>query len=67
MSLVPPIWNTNPASRGRGAFSWQDSDIFPRNAKRLADTEIGEALQRQWAHEDSNLGPHPYQGCALAN
>ena len=19
----------------------------------------------QWAYEDSNLGPHPYQGCAL--
>ncbi len=21
----------------------------------------------KWAHEDSNFGPHPYQGCALAN
>jgi hypothetical protein len=24
-------------------------------------------LVSEWAHEDSNLGPHPYQGCALAN
>lgn len=22
---------------------------------------------REWAHHDSNMGPHPYQGCALAN
>ena len=21
----------------------------------------------KWAYEDSNLGPHPYQGCALAS
>ena len=30
-------------------------------AERLEDTSL------KWAHGDSNTGPHPYQGCALAN
>jgi hypothetical protein len=37
----------------------------------IADFKRAQALlaaqwQANWAHEDSNLGPHPYQGCALA-
>ncbi len=28
---------------------------------------VGEPGGSEWAHEDSNFGPHPYQGCALAD
>ncbi len=33
-------------------------------AESLTDFSAGVIFE--WAHEDSNLGPHPYQGCALA-
>jgi hypothetical protein len=35
-----------------------------RKATRLRATPC-ETIQ--WAREESNLRPHPYQGCALAN
>lgn len=41
---------------------------IPQTAVRDADDgQAGGSREKQWAHEDSNLGPHPYQGCALAN
>jgi hypothetical protein len=27
----------------------------------------GTEKEREWARQDSNLGPQPYQGCALTN
>ena len=34
-------------------------------AKQNAAIAYGVEVFQWWAIEDSNLGPHPYQGCAL--
>jgi len=49
--------------------------LFSQSPPRFVTTIVSKPLrhkslvlgQLEWAHEDLNLGPHPYQGCALAN
>lgn len=45
----------------------QDLRAAPPAARQvIATCDFGETSNK-WAHQDSNLGPQPYQGCALTN
>ena len=46
-----------------------DSHEECKNPRKHAKNAIlpGASESGEWAHQDSNLGPQPYQGCALTN
>lgn len=66
---VPPVLTFVPVPEGKTVKNRLHVDLSPAvdpdrgfgHEKRLP---CG-SLSRGWAYQDLNLGPHPYQGCAL--
>lgn len=48
-------------------FSYQNVTILQNKRKKITSPDVGNVIfVNKWAILDSNQGPHPYQGCALA-
>lgn len=48
-------------------FSYQNVTILQNKRKKITSPDVGNVIfVNNWAILDSNQGPHPYQGCALA-
>jgi len=48
-----------------GTDSHEECENPRKHAKNAVTPGVSES--GEWAHQDSNLGPQPYQGCALTN
>lgn len=48
-------------------FCYQNATILPKRHKKITSSKPENVIVvSKWAILDSNQGPHPYQGCALA-
>ena len=58
----------SPKSQQVHGFFIDKTDVsHDHPAERQEEHPPGMLFLNEWAYEDSNLGPHPYQGCALAS